>query len=89
MTKKNILKRLNTLYKETPVTDISPEDKTVIFSDLHLGNGGRMDDFAKERKIQVWQPVPIKLGFPLISECFFQAYLCLIFSFKYVKLYGE
>jgi UDP-2,3-diacylglucosamine pyrophosphatase LpxH len=46
MTKKNILKRLNTLYKETPVKDISPGEKIVIFSDLHLGNGGRMDDFA-------------------------------------------
>jgi hypothetical protein len=46
MTKKNILKRLNTLYKETPVMDISPGEKIVIFSVLHLGNGGRMDDFA-------------------------------------------
>lgn len=46
MTEKNILKRLNNLYKETPVKDISPGDKIVIFSDLHLGNGGRMDDFA-------------------------------------------
>lgn len=46
MTKKNILKRLNNLFEETPVKDISPGDKIVIFSDLHLGNGGRMDDFA-------------------------------------------
>lgn len=40
------LKRLNILFKESQRLNISNEDKIVIFSDLHLGNGRFNDDFS-------------------------------------------
>jgi UDP-2,3-diacylglucosamine pyrophosphatase LpxH len=43
----NIKQRLNKLLKTTHVKEIQPEDKVVIFSDLHMGNGGKGDDFLK------------------------------------------
>jgi UDP-2,3-diacylglucosamine pyrophosphatase LpxH len=36
---------LSTLFEHTPVSHLVPEDRYVIFSDLHLGNGGKLDDF--------------------------------------------
>ncbi len=33
------------LFERTPSVSLAPEDRWVIFSDLHLGNGGRNDDF--------------------------------------------
>jgi len=33
------------LFERTPQVSLAPEDRWVIFSDLHLGNGGRNDDF--------------------------------------------
>lgn len=47
MTEKNILKRLNRLLEDTPALEISGKDKLVIFSDLHVGNKGSNDDFAR------------------------------------------
>jgi UDP-2,3-diacylglucosamine pyrophosphatase LpxH len=37
--------RLNQLFLESPVLSLSDDDRYVIFSDLHMGNGGRADDF--------------------------------------------
>jgi Predicted ICC-like phosphoesterases len=36
---------LHKLFQEAPEIRITDEDKIVIFSDLHMGNGGRHDDF--------------------------------------------
>jgi len=47
MFEKNIQKRLNSLLKTAKKKDIQPDDKLVIFSDLHMGNGGKGDDFVK------------------------------------------
>lgn len=47
MNGKNILKRLNDLYNKTQIRDLAKENKIVIFSDLHLGNGKSCDDFAR------------------------------------------
>jgi UDP-2,3-diacylglucosamine pyrophosphatase LpxH len=39
------MEKLDKLFRETPGVDIAPDDRIVIFSDLHMGNGGKMDDF--------------------------------------------
>ena len=46
MIERKVFDRLNCLYTNTDGIDISMEDKIVIISDLHMGNGGHMDDFA-------------------------------------------
>ena len=40
-----VFDRLRRLYNESPVREITETDRFVILSDLHLGNGGRKDDF--------------------------------------------
>lgn len=47
MFEKKIQQRLNDLLKTTRIKDIKAKDKLVIFSDLHMGNGGKGDDFKK------------------------------------------
>jgi predicted phosphodiesterase len=42
---------LSDLYRSTPVMPLRPEDRLVIFSDLHLGNGKRADDFAPNSEL--------------------------------------
>lgn len=37
--------KLNRLFQETPLLSITDEDRIVVFSDLHLGNGSSKDDF--------------------------------------------
>lgn len=37
---------LTELYNRLPVRYLGPRDRYVIFSDLHMGNGSRTDDFA-------------------------------------------
>jgi UDP-2,3-diacylglucosamine pyrophosphatase LpxH len=37
---------LQRLYQRVPVRRLTDEDRIVIFSDLHMGNGGRTDDFV-------------------------------------------
>jgi predicted phosphodiesterase len=37
---------LGELYERTPVRQLTPDDRIVIFSDLHMGNGSRTDDFV-------------------------------------------
>jgi len=38
---------LNTLFRSSPTVQLTDADKYVIFSDLHMGNGGKTDDFAR------------------------------------------
>jgi len=38
---------LYNLYSNAPVFQLSESDKLVVFSDLHMGNGGLRDDFRK------------------------------------------
>jgi predicted phosphodiesterase len=46
-----ILKRLTKLAGNTPVKKISDRNKLVIFSDLHMGDGGKKDDFARNSEL--------------------------------------
>ncbi len=39
-------RNLQGLFTRTPVTPLDDSQKIVVFSDLHLGNGGRTDDFV-------------------------------------------
>lgn len=41
-----IIKRLTNLAESTPLKEISDRDNLVIFSDLHMGDGGKSDDFV-------------------------------------------
>lgn len=45
MAVKSIEKNLNNLYTDSPVKKLTPADRVVIFSDIHVGDGGRNDDF--------------------------------------------
>ncbi len=40
-------RKLDRLYDEAPVLQLQDDDRLVVFSDLHLGNGGADDDFLK------------------------------------------
>lgn len=40
------IRNLNDLHQRSPVRAIGPDDRIVIFSDLHMGNGSRTDDFV-------------------------------------------
>lgn len=42
-----IYDNLDTLFKTAPSLEINKQDKIVIFSDLHMGNGTTRDDFFK------------------------------------------
>jgi len=44
-------KRLLHLYEKTPKQKITDNDRLVIFSDLHIGNGTRRDDFKKNASL--------------------------------------
>ena len=44
-------RNLHGLFSRTPVTPLGDRQKIVIFSDLHLGNGGRTDDFVTNSDI--------------------------------------
>jgi UDP-2,3-diacylglucosamine pyrophosphatase LpxH len=41
------LKNLSTILGQAPAIKISDQDRYIIFSDLHMGNGSSMDDFLK------------------------------------------
>lgn len=43
--KEIIAANLDKLFKESPVRHLAKEDKIVIFSDLHMGDGSNRDDF--------------------------------------------
>lgn len=40
------MQNLSELYDRVPVRQLHPDDRVVIFSDLHMGNGSRTDDFV-------------------------------------------
>ncbi|MFQ3620764.1 MAG: metallophosphoesterase [Spirochaetales bacterium] len=44
---KSIEEYLNALFEAAQQKQLQPSDKVVIFSDLHLGDGGKKDDFRK------------------------------------------
>ena len=48
---KQIKEKLNKVNANAIKIQIKPNDKFVIFSDLHLGNGGSSDDFAKNAEL--------------------------------------
>jgi predicted phosphodiesterase len=38
--------KLDSLYENAPVLRLGADDKLVVFSDLHMGNGGKKDEFV-------------------------------------------
>jgi len=42
-----IYKRLDDTRRSSPIIQLQPEEKLVVFSDLHMGAGGRNDDFRR------------------------------------------
>ncbi len=48
-----LLRKLDRLYEQAPVLKLGAGDKLAVFSDLHLGNGGRNDDFARNARLYV------------------------------------
>ena len=45
------LSTLTRLYREAPKVRLSSKDKIVVFSDLHLGDGGKDDDFLQNARL--------------------------------------
>ncbi len=56
------------LFNETPMEPIGTGDRYVVFSDLHLGNGGRTDDFIHNSSLflTVLRDYYLSEGFKLI-----------------------
>jgi len=48
---KTLYKQLNKLFESSPIVDIRSHAKWVIFSDLHMGDGGSTDDFKRNSKL--------------------------------------
>lgn len=48
---KALYKKLNRLYEASPTIDLASQKKWVIFSDLHMGDGGATDDFKRNSKL--------------------------------------
>ncbi len=59
---------LNRLFQSSPTVHLSDKDKYVIFSDLHMGNGGKSDDFARNSDmfIQVLRDYYFPKGYTLV-----------------------
>ena len=49
--KETIFANLEKFYNNSPKIEITDNDRFVIFSDLHMGNGGLNDDFAKNAQL--------------------------------------
>ena len=49
--KEIISKNLDKLYSESPVKLITDDDKIIVFSDMHMGNGSRKDDFLSNSDV--------------------------------------
>ncbi|QHT71245.1 hypothetical protein GXP67_33630 [Rhodocytophaga rosea] len=49
--KEIIANNLDSLFKKSPVKPLSSIDKIVIFSDLHMGDGGSRDDFLHNSEL--------------------------------------
>lgn len=48
---KKYFNKLEKIYRESPTLNLNEEEKIVIFSDIHIGNGGRNDDFLQNSDI--------------------------------------
>jgi UDP-2,3-diacylglucosamine pyrophosphatase LpxH len=46
-----LTRKLDRLYARAPIVRLGPDDRLVVFSDLHLGDGGRDDDFAPNARL--------------------------------------
>lgn len=46
MAENRIFERLESVYERAPALDLAPGERVVVLSDLHLGDGGRRDDFG-------------------------------------------
>ncbi len=42
------------LYKSTDKVGLPPDEKFIIFSDLHMGSGGKRDDFKKNSRLMLY-----------------------------------
>ena len=42
-----IIKRIERIYEKAPIRKLEDTDKYIIFSDIHIGNRGRADDFRR------------------------------------------
>lgn len=51
ITNKIVYQHLDQLFDESPVFELGARDKWVIFSDLHMGDGGSTDDFKGNSKL--------------------------------------
>lgn len=61
-------KNLTELYQRTSKRPLLPEDRYVVVSDLHMGNGGRADDFKSNADLfaRVMRDYYLSSGFRLI-----------------------
>jgi len=62
------IETLNTLYEKTEPLSLGDDDRYIIFSDLHMGNGGRADDFRSNAEIfmRVLREYYLNAGYTLI-----------------------
>ena len=51
MNKQTALKNLDKLFRNSPDNELKAEDNVVIFSDIHMGDGGKNDDFLKNAEL--------------------------------------
>ncbi|HDP80030.1 MAG TPA: metallophosphoesterase [Spirochaetes bacterium] len=63
-----VYKNLGKLYHEAPAVPLRHNDKIVIFSDIHMGDGGSRDDFLHNSSIflYVLRHYYLKQGFKLV-----------------------
>ncbi|MEO9872553.1 metallophosphoesterase [Ekhidna sp.] len=48
---KTLYRKLDKIYDSSPTLDLNSRGKWVIFSDLHMGDGGSTDDFKRNSKL--------------------------------------
>jgi hypothetical protein len=48
---KKLYKKLDKLYEQSPEVNLSDHKGWIIFSDLHMGDGGSTDDFRRNAKL--------------------------------------
>ena len=48
---KTLYRKLSKLFDESPTIDLSASERWVIFSDLHMGDGGSTDDFRRNAEL--------------------------------------
>jgi predicted phosphodiesterase len=62
------IEELAKLFEEAPEINLSKTDKIVIFSDLHIGNRGRQDDFVRNSAsfMHILEHYYLKSGYTLV-----------------------